>query len=220
MHNEKLLKPDLNDICHIESELISSLKSVISHGIFSNDISHEELGELVDMVKDMAETKKDCWKAAYYESIVCAMEESEENDWSMGYNPNRSSNGRYAKTGTGDRTSGYVPITLDRIPETLRDRPYDYISSKDYIMGYDPNRSMEDAINRSKYGDTYRDYENAKRHYSETRSVEDKNKMDEKAKIHAEQSIETLKEIWKTADPSLKKEMKMSLNALVSEIPV
>lgn len=39
-----------------------------------NRVDVKEMGEFVDMVKDLAESEKNCWKATYYRSLVQAME--------------------------------------------------------------------------------------------------------------------------------------------------
>lgn len=44
-------------------------------------IDVKEIGELVDMVKDLAEAEERCWEAAYYRSVTEAMEKS------SGYTP-------------------------------------------------------------------------------------------------------------------------------------
>lgn len=38
-------------------------------------INVNEIGELVDMVKDLAEAEKSCWEAQYYRSVSQAMED-------------------------------------------------------------------------------------------------------------------------------------------------
>ena len=37
-------------------------------------VNVRELGELVDMVKDLAEAEKECWEATYYRTVTEAME--------------------------------------------------------------------------------------------------------------------------------------------------
>ncbi len=69
----------------------------------------------------------------------------------------------------------------------------------------------------SQYGRAFREYENAKRHYTESKSLEDKTDMDEKAMEHVDHSIMTLREIWKDADPSVKKEVTSAITSLASE---
>ncbi len=84
-------------------------------------------------------------------------------------------------------------------------------------MGYG-GKSM-DSYDRgdSQYGRAFREYENAKRHYTESKSLEDKTDMDEKAMEHVDHSIMTLREIWKDADPSVKKEVTSAITSLASE---
>lgn len=48
----------------------------------------KELGELVDMVKDLADAEKNCWEAAYYRNV------SEEMNRSSGYSGGMSTGGR------------------------------------------------------------------------------------------------------------------------------
>ena len=43
-----------------------------------NRIDVKEVGELVDMVKDLAEAEEKCWEAAYYRSVTNAMKDSSE----------------------------------------------------------------------------------------------------------------------------------------------
>lgn len=196
---------DLSEICQIEKEMTNALKTVTSHGIFSREVDKEELGDLVDMIKDLAETKRNCWEAHYYELVCEAMINWEDGE-SMGYNHNHLSNGRFASSGRGHYVSGFMP--------NYRQEPI--IGNEK--MGYSVDHEMKMAQNR--YGNAYSEYEDAKRHYTETRSLEDKQHMDEKAKEHLEQSLMSLREIWNSADPTLKREMKMSLSDLVSEMPV
>ena len=42
----------------------------------TQDMDHvdgRELGEIADMIKDLAEAEEECWKAAYYKAVVEAM---------------------------------------------------------------------------------------------------------------------------------------------------
>lgn len=233
MHDSEVMKnPDLTEICRIEEDLISALKTVVGCGIFSKDVEGKDLGGLVDMVKDMAETKRNCWEAKYYETVCRAMDEYEENDDGMGYNSNRYASGRYAPAGHGNK-SGYGPAKhpnfrmyqdgwdemMDGMGYTP-DRRMDQMSKDSRLMhpyGYDhesDGRMMHDP-----YGNAYREYENARKHYTESKSMADKTHMDQKAMEHVNNSIVTLKEIWKSADPALRKDMKASLTSLVSEMP-
>lgn len=70
------------------------------------------VGAIVDMVKDLAEAKKNCFKACYYKSVVDAMDEQSGREDRDGYNPRRYSTGRYAPAGKG-HISGYMPPLMD-----------------------------------------------------------------------------------------------------------
>ncbi len=233
MHDE-YKKPDLSDICQIEHDLIAALKTAVSHGVFSKEVDGKELGELVDMVKDMAETKRNCWEACYYESVTKAMEEYDEDpEYMMGYsrkgrNMNRYANGRYAPSGTGNQTYGYMPYPL-RTPIMMRgddvSDPDNYVYENFPMMGYSKSQRTEMGRGmyqngnhqRNKYGSAYNEYKDAKRYYTETHSMDDKHHMDEKAMEHVNQSIMTLREIWKDADPEVKKGVSSSIASLASE---
>lgn len=75
-------------------------------------IDTEEMGKVVDMVKDLADAEMNVWKKCYYEAIVKAMEEDKEKeelmfkmDGRMGYDRWRTSTGRFAPKGHGHETS-------------------------------------------------------------------------------------------------------------------
>lgn len=231
MHKE-IEKLDMGDICAIEKDLISVLRTVTAHGVFSKEVEKDELGALVDMVKDMAETKRNCMEAHYYEKVCKAMDEYEDEEDRSGYNPNRYSSGRYAPKGHGNYTAGFRPMIEDgkRIPEYYRDVMGEDLFPGMMPMGYSEKRDDRDNMpnkqNRSgetnprmQYGEAYMEYDEARRHYTSTKSAEDKDRMDEKALEHLDRSIMTIRDIWKGADASLRKEMKASLMALIQDMP-
>lgn len=77
MHEfEVYLKEEEKDIC----ELCDTLEEKARHEL-SKDVSKvnaEELGEVVDMIKDLYEAKEKLYKACYYKHLVKAMEEEKE----------------------------------------------------------------------------------------------------------------------------------------------
>ena len=77
----------MKDLCSIKATLVDSVKEQLSHGIECVDA--HEMGEVVDMIKDIYEAENYCMQSKYYKSIVEAM-----GDGSYGYNPNR-----YASSG-------------------------------------------------------------------------------------------------------------------------
>lgn len=186
----------------------------------------DEMGEVVDMIKDLAEAKKDCWKAKYYESIVEAMEEYEEEDGEgrYGYDHYRFASGRFAPKGHGHR-SGFIP-TPHWMPDGITpfhrtgDWADDFNPIHDYRMGYtDPSvTGQTHNMMDDRHSKAYNQYRDARRGYTETHSPEHKEKMNEHAKEHMKETVETIKDIWDTADPDLKKKMKADLGHLMDEL--
>ena len=66
---------------------------------------------------------------------------------------------------------------------------------------------------------SYNEYRKAKRHYTETKSPSDKQMMDEKSRRHIHEALDTFKDIWKDADPAMRKELKASMQQAINEMP-
>lgn len=117
---------------------LSELKSKGAHSIDT-----EEMGKVVDMVKDLADAEKSVWEKYYYEKIVEAMKEEEEleeilyKEGRAGYDRWRTSHGRFAPKGHGHETSmhmatgrmGYDPKRY------LYDDMYPWVNAP-YMLGY------------------------------------------------------------------------------------
>lgn len=87
-----------NQIHTMKQTLTDWCQGEISRG--KECINAEELGEAIDMVKDLAEAEQLYWSAEYYKSIVHAMEESNE---SIGYMKGRM----------GYHDSGHISSSYD-----------------------------------------------------------------------------------------------------------
>lgn len=169
------------------------------------NLASEEGGAIVDEIKDLADAKKNCWKACYYEEVVKAMKQAEEEPRygeRAGYDNWRYSSGRFAPTGKGHRTGYIAPLVDWDEPEPMR-------------MGYSGNMRSS-----SKYGQTYDRYSDARRHYHDTKDPNAKMDMDNSAMEYMGDTIHTFREMWKDADPAMKKKMKMDLTNLVGEMTV
>ena len=209
----------------MEECLVKYMEGQLSEGVVClyEGNNYEIAGGIIDMIKDLADAKKNCHKAKYYETVVEAMEDAkEEGEGRYGYDGWRYSNGRYAPKGEGHR-SGYS----DMYPGPMMDDIWN-----DDIYGYTPsgmgNRSQS-GNRRSGYdgmgmgpdgifGRSYRDYKDAKRSYTETRSPSDKQKMNDHAKEHVETAVETFREIYDSADDTLRIRMKTDLANLINEM--
>ena len=178
------------------------------------------------MIKDLAETKRNLCEAMYYESVIEAMDGVNEERY--GYNPNRYASGRYAPTGYGRK--GY------RMRPYLDPEPYidNYLKNPDEIrdnirMGYDvggrSDMHMQDSYRRmdnwdDRYGKAYNEYKNSRRYYTETKSPTDKHEMETHATEHIMDTVATVKEIYKSSDPELRKKIKEDITKLVGEMSV
>ena len=228
-------------IAGIKKDLIKILDAEL-HMKGVDDLDTKDCGEVTDMIKDLAEAEKNCLEACYYEKIIKAMEKAEEeddDDERMGYNSRRYSNGRYAPKGRGTRM-GYIPH--------LEDRPWidAYLHNPDFepeMMGYQQGARRNQSGSSSDYGNsggrnqsgsrmgyddpdmdpqhsmTYNEYRKARRHYMESKNPVDKQTMEEKGRRHAHEAMDTIKDIWKDADPTLRKELKASMQQALNEMP-
>ena len=93
----------LKEINEIKHKLIDWVKAETLKG-FETPEEVEILGEVVDMIKDLASAEESCMEAAYYENVTEAMGEGDER---AGYDRWRYSSGRFAPKGRG--SYGYVP---------------------------------------------------------------------------------------------------------------
>lgn len=194
-----------SDICVIKDELIRMLQT--------NDLKEidtHEAYEIVDMIKDLAETE-------YYCKVTEAMEKADygydEEFGPMGYNSNRS-----ARTGRYMSGSGYRPM-VDQEPyiREYLEHPNQRINWN--AMGYTPE-SMNETNQNNRYGMAYDNYRTARRHYTATKSETDKLEMKEHANKHLMETVATLREIWDHAEPDMRKRMKSDLQNLVAEMNI
>lgn len=133
----------LKDLSEIKHDLIDAVKAEVAKGL--KEVDTEELGEVVDMIKDLAEAEKACIEACYYETVTDAMTE-EDGGERRGYDRWRYASGRYAPKGRG--TYGYTPMHMgnwadghtDTSNGAMRDgartsERYGYHAGKDGIDG-------------------------------------------------------------------------------------
>lgn len=232
MHEDKTKGASYEELCELKKRFVKIVEEQLNHGIESIDA--KELGEVVDMVKDIAEAEKYVQEACYYESIVKAMEESKEQEGKYGYI-------RTKKTMMPNPV--YPDLRDDEYyrPEPLmnnmrmgyprgassnnsnqgqsnqnRDSMGRYTSNS--RSGYDdPMKEMRDWDDR--YGRAYNEFRKARRHYTETKNMSDKQEMDEHANEHLSDTMQSIREIWEMADPTLRKKMKADLQKFSNDLP-
>ena len=213
-------KNTLEKICTLLDIMTDGLKSATNQGL--NNLDTHEAGQVADIIKDLSEAKKNLtdaekneWESCYYASIVKAMKDADERgdeEDRYGYIPREAS--RMGKRGMQrDRIKRWV-----RDPDTFEDEMYDR-------AGYTPGRKMShddrssDNSSDERYGKPYREYIDSRRHYSESKSQADKDMMEMYANEHLMDVMGSVREIYKTADPDMRKRMKSDLTKLVGEMP-
>lgn len=213
-------KMTLEKICTLLDIMTDGLKSATNQGL--NNLDAHEVGQVADIIKDLSEAKKNLtdaekneWESCYYASIVKAMKDADERgdeEDRYGYIPREAS--RMGKRGMQrDRIKRWV-----RDPDTFEDEMYER-------AGYTPGRKMSrddrssDNSSDERYGKPYREYIDSRRHYSESKSQADKDMMEMYANEHLMDVMGSVREIYKTADPDMRKRMKSDLTKLVGEMP-
>ena len=216
------IESKMTDLCKMEEHLIETLKCELSKG--AQCVDTDEAGKVIDMIKDLSEAKKDCYKALYYKSIVAAMLESES--------------GRYAPAGRGRKGYEIMPY-IDR-PYDMGDTDLSEVLRMGYNAGgrsgikmhdlsgsstlYDGNPHMTGKNSEhswdDRYGKAYNEYKDSRRYYTETKSPAHKQEMESHATEHIMDTISTVREIYKNSEPELRRKIKDDMAKLVSEMSV
>lgn len=210
------MKMKLKEIEMFEDKLMAAAKEECCDG---GDIC--KAGQIIDMLKDIASVKKDCAEACYYKSIVEAMHEAKEEEQRYGYNSNRYANGRYAPAGHGNHAAGYIPYHMmdpNQVMGYSDSQPAGYYPSGAGNRSQAGNRFGYSHDGMGKYGRPYEEYQDARRHYHETKDPHAKQMMEDKTKEHITDSVETIYDMYEEADPEMKKRIKEKLNTLVNNM--
>lgn len=198
----------LSKIAMLLGIMTDGLKHATEQGLANLDT--HEAGEVADIIKDLSEAEKNEWESCYYKKILEAMESSEADRY--GYIPPEMS--RMGRQGRQRENIKRWVRDPDMFEQDLEDR-----------MGYTPNwrrihsSQSYDTEHDNRYGKPYREYLDSRRHYTETKSQVDKDAMDMHANEHLMDVMNTIREIYKGADPDQRKRMKSDLTKLVGEMP-
>ena len=223
------MEKKVHELTELKETLMDWAKAECCKGV--QEVDGKEMGELVDMIKDLAEAEHHCMEAMYYKKLNEQLEEEngENGEGRYGYNSRRYSSGRFAPIGRGHRM-GYMPEPImnemfDMNPEYAR---FGYSGSSQNgnrngpsgSSSSDSSSSMGYHIPDTRWGKAYIDYQTSRRHYTATNSPADKAEMEAHAGEHMGDTIASIREIWKTSDPALKKRFKADLTALMNELTV
>lgn len=224
----------LEDLCDIKECLIQWAKE------HKEDPCIDTYGQVIDMIKDLYEAEKDCYKAWYYAMAAKDIGDRSNDEESyaegrMGYDHYRYSSGRFAPKGHGHYSAGYTPnragnmntnngsrqnMRAGMMPEEMRrddiweDRPYGY-----------PRTQMTTKMTGrygypmdEQHGRAYNEFNDARRHYHESKDPTAKKEMDEHAMHHMQEVIMTSKDIYKDASPEMQKKLKSEFSKMVADL--
>ena len=145
------LEEETKPIKKMCEKLMDSVNHELDKGI--ENVDTKELGEAIDMIKDLYEAKKSMFEACYYKQIMEAMEEHDFEDEEeimdegrRGYRGQpRSESGRFMSRGDGRRSNrgrggrrGYEPDMMmydEDLEEMERLRDFDRGAGKMYYSG-------------------------------------------------------------------------------------
>lgn len=179
-------------------------------------IDTEELGQITDMIKDLAE-------ARFHEATTKAMEEAEEyydemgdqaEHGRMGYDNYRyMRTGRYAPKGRGTYVGrgGYTPFYEGR------DDRMDGGERARYVNG-DSNGRLGFPMPSNGYGRAYDEFTERKRAYQANQSADNRRMMEESADKHLDEAVITIKEMWADVDQPMRQKMKEKLTKLIHDM--
>lgn len=131
-------------------------------------VNAKEMGEVVDMIKDSYEIEKLKAEKKYYDSVVNAMHEGQEEMYDdMGYPVRRDSMGRYMSNSRSRGSRRGFEAYAHRPEDMTRDMYWDDRGYSD--MGYNGNRgNNRGGSNSSRYGYSHDEYMDKRSEYPMT----------------------------------------------------
>lgn len=185
----------LKDISEMKHTLVEAAKAQMAQGVECVDT--EEMGEVIDMIKDLAHAEKSCMEAAYYELVCEAMDGGESER--LGYDRWRYASGRFAPKGRGS-VRGYLPPYRESDAITAEPMGYDRSNGRTRSNG-----SMYDSANMraNRYGYT-----------PETMGMHDGMTSREKM----DKAIEVMGDIWADATKDERHVLKTLVEDLLTQM--
>ena len=185
-------------------------------------IDSEEMGEVTDMIKDLAE-------AEYYAKISKAMDEAEygedydyrgafDEHERRGYTgqPRSKTSGRFMRRGDGRRS--YMPMMRDYDWDNMQmDRDMDREHGKMYYTEPMTMRNDNQTHSESRYDRARRGYEESKAMHK-SGSVEDKKKNMESLEHYMKELSEEMAELIESMDASEKTMVRSKLQTLAQKV--
>lgn len=242
------LKMKTKELCELKDTLVSWAKEACNQGMqnVSTHEMGEVTDMIKDLCEAEEKLAKACYYKSIVKAMKDEEEESERMGYRggrMGYDNWRYSSGRFAPTGRGHYDpAGYMPgeeIESLMMAEGFGENPMQ--GMRGYSAGNrggSSNGSNQNGSSGSSYngsngsngsngrmgysgserGHRYDRYNQARMGYHESKDATSKEHMDASAREYVVDIAESMKEIWKDADPAMRKEIKNKLVSLTSEM--
>lgn len=143
----------IRELCDMKSTLVTNVKAHLSN---IETAETKEVGEVIDMIKDLSEAVKNEYEACYYKTVIEAMEEGKHtgSEDMYGYTP-MTARGNYSMRANG--RMGYKPMVdqepyVDRYINDRRynDMRYGYMNPETMDSALDGVKSMWDSADPEK----------------------------------------------------------------------
>ena len=200
---------DKYNVHNMLEELSSSANTEISKGI--DKVNTKEMGEVVDMIKDLTEAEKNKMEACYYSSIIEAMEKSE-------YGEDYDYEGPIYEERMGYRRGQMGRRNYPMRDKRMHDDRYD-----DYMMGrmsysngaYGGGSRGMSTSGTSRYGYSYDNYMRNRANYS-TSDPEDKQERMKMLDEYTKDLVVSISDVMQDVTPEEKTMLKTKLSKLVN----
>ena len=221
---ENTIEHETKDVC----ALMECFEKELKHATMDmKSLSHVEAGAVADIIKDLAEAKKNLVECVYKENLIKAMSEAEygedyDEDGPMGYRGRSASTGRFVSRGGSGRNAGYRPYPYPY---------YDGMMSDDYNgrMGYSDRNDGRGGMSQgsdgrgsgyrsSGKGEPYDRHRESRRGYTETHSEDDHKKMKDSISDIFDDMEMIATEVWRDMDQNEKVKYKQKLQAMVQKL--
>lgn len=208
---------DMYRIHNMLEDVSEAASTELSKG--TESVNTKELGDVVDMIKDLSEAEKNKWQSCYYKSVVEAMENAEygeDYDWMgpdedrMGY-PRGMSGGRSRRGYRGQGNQGSRYGGRRNYDEMMYDERMGY-SNGAYGGG---SRGMSSNQGSSRYGYSYDKYMNNRANYS-MNDPEDKQERMKMLEEYTQDLVSSVSTAMKDVSPEEKNMLKNKLTKLVN----
>lgn len=118
-------KDKLSPLCQMSNVLVEALHGELTRGVECVDT--EEVGEVSDIIKDLAQTQKYICEAEYYKHVIEAMQngsDDRDNPYSSAYNDYKIVKNHYMKTHSIDdrnKMDKFADVHISKAIESIKE---------------------------------------------------------------------------------------------------